>query len=260
MSRRVSVPTLIGLTTLLFGAPLLAQSAWTKAPPVPRACYSGQDTFAADADNAKTALGAGIETQEQTNRALLDQVLNMDPATLNQRLMAAVQKDPAKAPEIMQAMQSLGTQDGQAAVKATETEGGEFQAKKQKLMADYKADVNVVLGPIAQRAGDIENRTEAQRVAAFAELNRQYETVVCPRWFGKQIPDLLASYRSFLVERRTPARTDAEKTGVRMYDLLGIPATDFRPIAEQQGVLDYVRFASDLFLLRSSEPAKLGGR
>ena len=260
MSRTVCVPRLIGLSALLVGAPLAAQSHWTTAPALPRACYRAQDTFEADVEKARTSLEEGLETQEQINKKLVDQVFNMDPAALNQRMMAVIQKDPAKAPEIMQAMQSLGTQEGQTAVKSAETEGGEFQAKKQKLIADYNADVKVVLGPIAQRAGDIENRTEAQRVAAFAELNRQYETVVCPRWFGKQIRDLLASYRTYLVEQRIPARAEAENTGARMFELFEIPATDFRPVAEQKGVLDYVRFASDLFLLRSVEPAKAGGR
>jgi hypothetical protein len=256
----MSVTRLIGLATLLAGTPLAAQSAWTKAPALPRACYRTQDTFEADVEKAKTSLQAGLETQEQTNKRLLDQVFNMDPATLNQRMMAVIQKDPAKAPEIMQAMQSLGTPEGQGAVRAAETEGGEFEAKKKKLMDDYQAHTKAVLGPIAQRAGDIENRTEAQRVAAFAELNRQYETVVCPSWFGKQIPDLLASYRTYLVEQRIPARAEAEKTGARMFELFEIPAKDFRPIAEDKGVLDYVRFASDLFLLREVEPAKMGGR
>ena len=124
MSRTMSVTRLIGLATLLAGTPLAAQSAWTKAPALPRACYRTQDTFEADVEKAKTSLQAGLETQEQTNKRLLDQVFNMDPATLNQRMMAVIQKDPAKAPEIMQAMQSLGTPAGQGAVRAAETEGG----------------------------------------------------------------------------------------------------------------------------------------
>ena len=255
MSRTMSVPRLIGLSMLLVGAPLSAQSAWTKAPPLPRACYRAQDTYEADVEKARTSLEAGIETQEQTNKRLLDQVLNMDPATLNQRMMAAIQKDPAKAPEIMQAMQSLGTPQGQSAVTGAETEASDFQARKKKLMADYDADSRAVLTPSFQRSHD-ETATASQRAAARAEYNRQYETVVCPRWFGKQVPDLLASYRTFLVEQQIPARAEAEATGARMFELFEIPAKDFRPLAEQKAVLDYVRYASDLFLLRSLEPAK----
>ncbi len=255
MSRTMSVPTLIGLSTILIGAPLSAQSAWTKAPPLPKGCYRGQglDTFDADVDKARTSLEADIETQEQINKRLRDQVFNMDPATLNQRMMAVMQKDPAKAPEIMQAMQSMGTPQGQSGVMGAETERSDFDARKKKLMADFDADSKAVLGPSYQRTFD---GTAAQRAAARAEYNRQYETVVCPRWFGKQVPDLLASYRTFLVEQQIPARAEAEATGARMFELFEIPAKDFRPLAEQKAVLDYVRYASDLFLLRFLEPAK----
>ena len=257
MSRTMSVPTLIGLSTLLISPPLSAQSAWTKAPPLPKGCYRGQglDTFDADVEKARTSLEADIETQEQINKRLRDQVFNMDPATLNQRMMAVMQKDPARAPEIMQAMQSMGTQQGQAPVTAAETERSDFDAKKKKLMADYDADWRAVLTPSFQRVHD-ETGTTATRAAAKAEYNRQYETVVCPRWFGKQVPDLLASYRTFLVERQIPARAEAEKTSARMFELFEIPANDYRPLAEQKAVLDYVRFATDLFLARFVEPLK----
>lgn len=256
MSRTMSVPTLIGLSTLLVGAPLLAQSPWTKAPPLPKACYRTQDTFEADVEKARTSLEAGIEIQEQINKRLVDQVMNMDPATLNQRMMAVIQKDPARAPEIMQAMQSLGTPQGQSAVMGAETERSDFNARKNKLKADYDADSRAVLTPSFQRSHDAETATAAQRTAARAEYNRLYETVVCPRWFGKQVPDLLASYRTFLVEQQIPARAEAEATAARMFELFEVPATDYRPLAEQKAVLDYVRYASDLFLLRYLEPAK----
>ena len=45
----------------------------------------------------------------------LGTLAEMDVATRQQQLMAVVQKDPAKATEIMQAIQSLGTAEVQAA-------------------------------------------------------------------------------------------------------------------------------------------------
>ena len=250
MSRKMVFPTLLCLTPFLFTAPLSAQGAWSKAPPLPRACYSGQDTFSADAEKARTELEAAIERQEQINKALHDQVFALDPATLQPRLMAAAQKDPARSQEIMQAMASMGTAQGQGGAPAVDAAGGDFDGKRRTLTEDYQADRKAVLGPISIALED-----PAQKVATMREYNRRYETGLCPRWFGKQIPDLVASYRAYLVEQ-VPKRAEAEAKAARMYELLGIPTKDFRPIAESRAVLDYVRFASELFGLRDTEPYK----
>jgi hypothetical protein len=254
VSRNVSLPTLLSLTSLLFGSSLLAQSAWTRVPPLPRACYSGRDTFEADAEKVRTDLEAAIEAQEQVNRGLGDQLMNMDPATLNQRMMAAIQKDPARAQEIIQLTQSFAPGSAQhTAVMAAEAEDGEFRDRKARLTAEYDAGWKAVLGPIRQRT-TYEDATVQSRAAAWAEFNRQYETVVCPRWFGKQVPDLLASYRAYLVERRIPKRAEAEATHVTSLEMFGVSTKAFRPIAEMRAVADYVRFASDLFGQRERTP------
>jgi hypothetical protein len=250
--RKVSLPTLLGLIPLLFGSPLSAQSAWTKVPPLPRACYSGRDTFEADAEKVRTELDAAIEAQEQVNRGLLDQVFKMDPATLQQRMMAAMQKNPERTQEIIQATQSFAAGSAQhTAVMAAEAEEGEFKDGKAKLTTEYRAAWIAVLGPINQRASEAPVQS---RATAWAEFNRQYETVVCPRWFGKQVPDLLASYRAYLVERRIPKRAEAEATHVTSLEMFGVSTKAFRPIAEMRAVVDYVRFASDLFGQRERTP------
>lgn len=252
MPRNVSVLKLCCLTPFLFASPLAAQSAWTKAPPLPRACYRLQDTFESDVEKVRTELEAAIERQKEINRGLGEQLMNMDPATLNQRMMAAMQRDPAKAQEIMQAMQSLGTEQAQDSVLAAEAEEGDFKARKAKLEADYRAEWEAVLRPSHQRIFD-ENSSNEDRAAGLTEYNRQYETVLCPRWFGKQVPDLVASYRAYLVEQRIPGRAEAEAAPLAMFEMFGVSTKDFRPIAELQAVVDYLRFASDLFLLRFLE-------
>jgi len=256
VSRPTSVSTLIALTTLLYGAPVSAQSAWTKAPSLPKACYSGRDTFQADAERARTELEAAIEAQEQVNRGLGDQLMNMDQATRQQRMMDAVQKDPARAQEIIQATQSFAAGSAQhTAVMAAEAEEGEFKDRKAKLTTEYGAAWRAELGPMNQRASEA---APANRAAAWAEFNRHYETVVCPRWFGKQVPDLLASYRAYLVERRIPKRAEAEATPLSMYEMFGVSTKAFRPIAEMRAVVDYLRFATDLFGARERTPGPPG--
>ena len=252
MSRTMTFSVLLCLPPLLFGPPLSAQGAWSKVPPLPKACYSGQDTFSDDAGKARTELEAEIEKQEQINKGIRDQVFQMDQATLQQRMMAAVQKDPARSQEIMQAMQSMGSPQGQSAGTGTAPEGNDFHARKAKLMEEYQAESNKVLGPSHARA--LEANSEGPRVAAWAEYNRQYETVVCPRWFRTQASELMASYRTYLVEQRIPPLAEAERTSMRMPELLGVSTREFRPVAELKAVVDYLRSASAVFGQREREP------
>lgn len=53
-------------TLLLAGSPLVAQSAWTKAPALPTACYGEQDAFGAALDSASCATAASTATVRGT--------------------------------------------------------------------------------------------------------------------------------------------------------------------------------------------------
>jgi len=237
------------LSTLLFVAPLAAQSAWTKAPPSPTACYSAEDTFLRDADAARTALEAEIARQEQTNKGIMDQVVRMDQATMQQRMMAAVQKDPARSAEILQALRSPAGPPGQPAAGGSAPGEDEFRARKAKLEAEYRAESNRLWGPLMSAAGN-----NAETRAALAEFGRQYRTVLCPRWFRDEAPRLAAAYRAYLTEHRIPPVAEAERTSMRMPELLGVSTSEFRPVAEMKAVADYLRFVSELFGMREREP------
>ncbi len=241
MPRPLTFPGVFYLAPLLFSPSMLAQSPWTKVPALPQACYRTQDTFERDVEKAKAELEAAIEKQEQINRSLVDQVFKMDPATLSQRMMAA---GPARAQEIMQAMASMGA-DAQGAATAAEAEEEEFKFRKEKLAEDFMVETRA-LGPI-----------DATSAASYAQYNRKYETVLCPKWFGKEIPELLASYRAYL-DKRIPKRAEAQMSTTRMFELFQVPAKEFRPVAELQGVVDYLRFASDLYLHRTVKPLGAG--
>ena len=252
MFRTMAFPAFLCLPPLLFGSPLSAQSAWSKVPPSPNACYSGQDNFSDLVEKARVEVEAEIEKQEAINKGILDQVFKLDPATLQQRMMAAVQKDPARSQEIMQAIQSMGAPPGQSAATSTASGDNDFHARKATLMKEYLAESNKVLGPSHARA--LEANTEGPRMAAWAEYNRQYETVVCPRWFRTQANELMASYKAYLVEKRIPPVAEAERTSMRMPELLGASTREFRPVAELKAVRDYLGFASEVFAQREREP------
>jgi hypothetical protein len=259
MSRRLLLPPIPCLLSLLLGSPLPAQSVWTKVPAFPKACYAGED--AGDVEKALTELETLLNNQKQVNRGLQEQVMNADPATLQQRLMAAVQRNPARAQEIIQATQAFAPGTAQnAAVMAGEAEDREFKDRKAKLIADYRAEWNAALGSIYRRAAGLDGDTRgggstaAERAAAWAEYNRKYETEVCPKWFAKQVPDLLASYRAFLVEQRISKRAETEAVHLPTFEMLGVSTKAFRPVAEMEAVVDYLRFATELFGMRERTP------
>ena len=239
------------LNLILVAGPLLAQSPWSKVPALPQACYRGQDSFERDVEALKSQLQGDIEKQETINQGIQDQVFKADPATLQQRMMAAVQKNPEKSQEIMQAMQSLGAPSSQGAATEMGAEESDFQARKTKAMEDYIEESKKVLGPSYARAVEAPPQT---RNAAWGEYNRQYETVMCERWFKKQIPDLLTAYRAYLVEQRIPKQKAGHAKPVPMFEMLGVSAKEFRSVAEMQGVVDYLRLAFDLYTMRSNAP------
>ena len=242
---------------LMAAAPLVAQDPWAKAPALPTACYAKEDAFGEALEKAKTELEEASHQRNQTNPSL--KKIFADPATLQQRLMAAMQRNPAQAAEIMKSMQQMGTAESQASVAALGQEQIRFDEKKTKLKADYQAERGALLGPIHVRIR--QHTTELGGTAAdgaivkagWIEYNKQYETVLCPRWFGQDIPALLAEYREYLVNDFIPKGLEGEAAVRRQLELFGVSAQEYRPVAGLNGVVAYLRFALDLFNERRSE-------
>lgn len=245
------------LALLMAASPLVAQDPWAMAPALPRACYAKEDAFAEELQRAKTALEEASHRRDQTNPSL--KRIFADPATLQQRLMAAMQKNPARAAEIMKSMQQMGTAQSQEAAAAIGQEQIRFDEKKTKLKAAFQAEKDAMLGPIHVRIK--QHICELACTAADGEIvragwieyNKQYETILCPRWFGQNIPALLAEYRAYLVNEFIPKGLENEAAVKRQLELFGVSAQEYQPVAGLNGVVRYLRFALDLFNERRSE-------
>ena len=113
------------------GAPsVAAQGPWARAT-LPTAWYGEQDGYAEVQEKAKTDLEAERSRRAAVDKGLHDQIFALDPATLQQRLMAAVQKNPAQAQEIMAAVQQQGTQASVDANMAASKEQIAFEQRKE---------------------------------------------------------------------------------------------------------------------------------
>lgn len=246
---------LLALLSLLASSPVVAQSAWTKAPALPTACYGEQDSHGAALENAMKEMDAARAKLSAANRALVKQIF-ANPATLQQGLMSAMQKNPAKAQEIMNFMQSQGAGLSQAAVGEASQKASAFDEKKTKLKAAYQAEKDALLGPIYKRI--MQHTTELGGTAADdaivkagrIEYNTKYETIICARYFGKDIPALLAEYRAYQVNDIISKGIENEASISRMLELFGVPAGRYQSEAEMSGVVKYLQFAIELFALR----------
>jgi hypothetical protein len=244
------------LFLLLAAAPLAAQDPWASVPALPTACYAKEDDFGAALGKVRDALQETIGQRKQSNPSL--KKLMADPATFQQRLLAAMQKDPAKAAQLMDAIQQFGAAESQASAAVVGERQAGFEERRDKLAADYGAEKNAVMGPIHVRirqhsheSGGSAADEEVVRTG-WIEYNRQYEKVLCPKWFGTKAPALLAEYKAYLVGEMIPKELELEAGIKQQLELFGVPVQEYRSVAALNGVAAYLDLALGLFGNRQS--------
>ena len=248
---------LSALASLLFASTLLAQDPWASVPAMPTTfCYSQQD-------NRETALGQAVAdlleaagTQAAINKALQKQVTS-DPMAMQQKLVAALQKNPTQAPEIMGFFEKMGN-----ATIASQSEGAgpthtALKERAAKHEHDYYAERSSLLGPIQQRiknTGELGRTPNEQAIlkASWIEYDKKYETVLCPKFFKDAPLPLIAEYKQYILTEYIPKGLAAEANERKFLEMFGVPATDFRPVSTLKGVAMYLDFAAGVFAPRQS--------
>ena len=241
-------------------APLAAQDPWAQVPALPTACYAKEDESAAALATVREAMGATISQRKQSNPSL--KKLMADPATFQQRLLAAMQKDPAKAGELMNSLQEFGAAESEAATTVVGEAQARWVEKQSKLAAEYGAEKGAVMDPIHGRirqhmheSGGSAADEEVVRTG-WIEYNRQYEQVLCPKWFRGRAPALLAEYKAYLVAEVIPHELKIEAGIKHQLELFGVPVREYQSVAVLNGVTAYLDFASGLFGNRQIGPSQ----
>lgn len=245
-------PILLLLSSLLVAAPLGAQSAWTRVPPFPKQCYSDKDTFDADIQAARDALGQAQLRQSDINAGLKEKLDNVDAATRQSKMMAFMTQNPQRAQELMTGMAS------QAAAVGAAVENSRQQAlddEYKQLGVEYDAEEQRVLDPIRDefaRQGDAGSRaTAAQIQATVRSYNAAYEGL-CNRWIiAGRFPAFLSKYRLYIVNEWLPAAEKPEVSARVMYDIFGIDASAYQSTREMEEVERYMRYVAQVFGRRS---------
>ncbi len=257
----VGLTTLPVVAALLIASPLVAQDPWAKVPALPTACYTKDDELAQALGTVRDALQTTISERKQSNPSL--RKLIADPATFQQRLLAAMQKDPAKAAEVMDSFQKFAAAESQASEAVVGEEQTRWVEKSTKLVADYGAEKGAVMDPIHGRirrhmheSGGSAADEEIVRTG-WIEYNRQYEKVLCPKWFGTNAPALLAEYKAYLVAVMIPKELEVEAGIKQQLQLFGVPVQGYQSVAALNGVAAYLNFALGLFDSRQSGPSQI---
>ena len=258
LSGRHLPAALLALPVLLV-TNLPAQDPWARAT-LPASCYAADDNYGEALTTAQNELSAERDRRRAANKALSDQIFALEPAALQQRLMAAVQKNPSRAQEIMAVMQQQGQTN---ATEATETSREQiaFDKRREMLVQTYKTELDAVMSPIVARiqkhtVGKGQTAADTKIVQeSVAEANTKYETVHCVKMWKKDAPGLMQEFKQYLIGTRIPKEAAGEASSKGTLDLFGVPSREFQPTAEIDAVVTYLRFAGDLYRARQGAPA-----
>ena len=260
----------IGLCVVASGAPPAAPDPWTKVPPLPTACYSGQDKFAEQITAATDSLSTEIDRQTQINDGLSQALANLDGAEKASRMQTFMMSNPQEAMKILQATQSAGN--------AYNETGGPREESRQKLEQDltgleasYGAALDSARAPFAVKFDDLDKRAKKALVvegeswvyapwakseydALTSQANKAYERA-CRDWWPASgaFPAWLKRYREF-VQAGIPLTENLEDAMKAQYTIMGIPSASFRSTVAMNAVLEYMKRASALFEQRRGQP------
>jgi hypothetical protein len=251
------------LAVVLFPIGLAAQSAWSRVPTLPTNCYQKQDQFFDQADKAWVDLGHAEEEQRGVNLALGHQLTVMDPATKQSRMMAFLQKDPAKAAALMQQGSSDAAQLPERQ-KAAENKKKDLQGRVDALKKQY-ADESAPLIALRLRidaaAEDAMNHGAGveQRRNVIAPLVAQYNGAyerICAKWWSattSPFVSYLNDFKQYEVELNIPLGDWVAKQEKDQLDLYGVPTTTYKSTAEMLAVREYLQEARTIYGLRLNE-------
>ncbi|MEO6058036.1 MAG: hypothetical protein ABIQ49_14505 [Gemmatimonadales bacterium] len=257
------------LVVSVAGTPSLgAQAAvdpWGRVPPLTTNCYTG-DEFDGKVVEAKQSVAAEIKRQDAVNDAVRQQMKDMPPGQLQQRMQEYMMKHPQEAMAAMQAMQSAGQASTEAGVTSNadrqkldtelETHKAGFSAAVQKAQGPIKDKIATLINTKSKSCGkgDCWNFPDAADKAQYESLVKQVDTEydkICPAWFGPKgtFQTWLTSYEAALVKQASTA-DDNEKAEIAQMKMLGASSGGYKSTATLDAVGSYLDKIMAVYQLR----------
>lgn len=235
-----------------------APDPWSQAPPLPTACYSSQDP--------KPGLGEIIgsleqqrQRQEEINQRSSDALKALDISEQQSRMIAFLSSNPEKAMKYMQAQaDSVAIPE---AIGSLSEERARMTAELESLEARYKAAIDARVGPLLEEHSKLPSGkgvTAADQVRGQALIRRgnaAYEGL-CAEWFSAAGPfhEWLGRFRDHITKEWIPRNEELHASRKLNFEVMGIPAAEYRSTAALEGVVEFLRKADDVLRHRWLEP------
>lgn len=254
---RLLTLALASLACLQTGAEEIADP-WALLPALPTACYSQEDTYAEQADAVAATIDAERSRQDEINQVMSQQLKDMDPMELQQRMMDFMMQNPQEAQKYMEGVANVGTAANEDLPKLHE-ETYALQSDRNKLDADYDAAVRALDEAYGSgTAGLFEDPQKfdadfAKYSTAVDAYNGGYENLCASYWKNGLYHDWLARHEA--QERRLVALEVDNDMTVQNYEVYGIDADLYRSTSNLNAAKRQVDAAMQIFNRRKLQPA-----
>jgi len=245
------------LCALLVSTPVAAQNPWGKVPALSTSCYSDGDSFTDQLEAARAANQEASGRQERSNIGLNHQLKTIDPADMNSRMMAYMQKDPAGFRAYMQDAAGQDAQAKQAAMAAAGARVAALKKEFETLIARYSAESEAAFAPVeAEREKLPEFLSPVQMALISAKYNAAY-VAVCNKWIVKgNFPAFFAKFMDSMIKDILPLEQSLGESNKRSLEMAGIDTKDFQSTEPLEAVADYLQYIRTVYVLRQRAPSK----
>jgi len=250
------------LILLLVTPPALAETAadpWAQVPALPTACYTESDPFDAQWNAASEALEREAKRLEEANKAIEEQLGNMDIMEQQQRMMAFMMEHPEDAQRYMESLQQLG-QAAQSQSPEMAERYMQLDARLKDLQAQYDAALSQAMDPLEARRNQLHSSDEecneawlAQVAAVSKEENQAYDQLCVSWWKAGPFHAWFAEFKQYQIEWGAQQDEHSE-TAKLNYEAMGIATDAFRPTYSLRAPIEYLRLAPQVFSNRKIAP------
>ena len=274
MPNRLSGRLALGFACSLLAMAALAsaQSAtadpWAGVPALPvspTGCFA-DDGFGERINSAIEANATELRRQTEFNDGVKNRQNAIDMREVMQRMNAFMAKNPQRAQEAIQAMQSmaLGAKPG---LDASTGDNEELERQLKTHAATFDAAVKRVHAPVQRQIEDLKKTkgTPALEGAAIAmaapdaarykaltaQLNTEYEQI-CAAWWGPAgtFTNWLKTYKTYLLTDVVAPQQKLDDSFLLQLNMLNVPSTGFKSTGPLVGVRNYQQKARELYELR----------
>jgi hypothetical protein len=183
-----------------------------------------------------------------------------------QRMQAFMAKNPQRAQEAIQAMQSMAG-GAKPALQASTGDNDELNEQMKAHAANFDAAVKRVQAPVERLIEDLKRTkgkpalegaaiamapADAARYKALtAQLNTEYENI-CAAWWGPAgtFTNWFKTYKTYVLDDIVTPTQKLDSSLVMQFDMLGVPSTGYKTTGPLIGVREYQLKARDLYALR----------